>query len=66
MNAPGVVHELPPVGGTCTRCCLALPAELPAADLYSRDPDQITCTVRAAAELPADQDDGESPFGWRG
>ncbi|MFF5968181.1 hypothetical protein ACFY64_31560 [Streptomyces collinus] len=66
MSAPAdVVHEMPPTGGRYTRCCLALPADLPEADLYSRDPGRITCTAaRRIAEMPVDTDRGESPFGW--
>ncbi|MEU6595063.1 hypothetical protein ABZ923_38700 [Streptomyces sp. NPDC046881] len=65
MNAPVVVvHEMPPAGGAHTRCCLTLPAELPTLDLFTRDPDRVTCTVRQAAELAVDSDRGESPFGW--
>jgi hypothetical protein len=40
--------------------------ELPRADLFTTDPDRVTCTVRTVAELVVDTDDGESPFGWRG
>ncbi|MDQ1018822.1 hypothetical protein [Streptomyces afghaniensis] len=59
-----VVHDMPPSGGACTSCCLLLPDELPVVDLYTRDPQQVTCTVRHQAEMPVDNDGGESPFGW--
>jgi hypothetical protein len=55
---------MPPTGGACTSCCLALPTELPEIDLYTRDSASVTCTVRNLAELPVDSDRGESPFGW--
>jgi hypothetical protein len=59
-----LVHELPPAGGAYTSCCLSLPADLPAADLYTRDPQRATCAMRITAETPVDTDRGESPFGW--
>jgi hypothetical protein len=66
MKIPrGVVHENPPVGGTYTRCCLTIPADLPLNDLFTCDPQRVTCTLRQAAELVVDSYDGESPFGWR-
>ncbi|MEU1853960.1 hypothetical protein ABZ499_33055 [Streptomyces sp. NPDC019990] len=66
MSAPPtvVVHEMPPPGGAYTHCCLTLPAELPHLDLFTRDPERVTCTVRDVAELVVDNDRGESPFGW--
>ncbi|WP_328434527.1 hypothetical protein [Streptomyces sp. NBC_00425] len=65
MNGEGLVHEMPRAGGTVTGCCLTVPAELPTLDCFTRDPGRVTCTVRTVAELTVDQDDGESPFGWR-
>ncbi|MFF0092761.1 hypothetical protein ACFYSF_22750 [Streptomyces canus] len=69
MSAPAaptvlVVHEMPPAGGAYTSCCLSVPAELPLLDVFTRDTERVTCTVRHAAELPVDSDRGESPFGW--
>ncbi|MGV9913417.1 hypothetical protein [Streptomyces tendae] len=65
MKAPTVVvHEMPPPGAAHTSCCLTQPAELPHLDLFTRDPQRVTCTVREWAEAPVDSDRGESPFGW--
>ncbi|PWI16041.1 hypothetical protein DI272_19105 [Streptomyces sp. Act143] len=61
---PGVMHQMPPTGGSYTSCCLTLPADLPDTDLFTRDPARVTCTLRQTAELPVDTDRGESPFGW--
>ncbi|MCX4458507.1 hypothetical protein OOK58_42095 [Streptomyces sp. NBC_01728] len=60
-----VLHQCPPPGGAFTPCCLSMTTELPAVDLFTTDPERVTCTVHCAAELRVDLDGGESPFGWR-
>jgi hypothetical protein len=62
---PIVLHGCPKPGGAYTPCCLRMTTELPGCDLFTTDPDRVTCTTRTLAELPADTDGGESPFGWR-
>jgi len=60
----GVVHECPPPGGSFTRCCLRTSSELPLCDLFTRDPDRVTCALPDTALVVVDTDGGESPFGW--
>lgn len=64
-TGPDVFHACPKPGGAYTPCCLRMTTELPRCDLFTTNPDRVTCTARTLAELPADTDAGESPFGWR-
>ncbi|MXM66760.1 hypothetical protein GR925_25845 [Streptomyces sp. HUCO-GS316] len=60
-----VIHACPLPGRSYTDCCLRTTTEVPRSDLFSHDPERVTCTTRTLAEIPAEQDGGESPFGWR-
>ena len=65
MSGPEeVLHSCPAPGRAYTTCCLRMTTELPACDLFTTDPARVTCTARILAELTADSDGGESPFGW--
>lgn len=64
-TGPEILHACPKPGGAYTLCCLRMTTELPDRDLFTTNPVRVTCTTRVLAELPADTDGGESPFGWR-
>lgn len=64
MSSRSTVHECPPRGESLTPCCGRAPTDLPDDDRITTVVWQVTCRVRAYAELQVDTDRGESPFGW--
>lgn len=62
MNDHRPVHLCPPAGSRILPCC---DRDVDAAVRLTNFAHEVTCTDRKIAELKADTDDGESPFGWR-
>lgn len=57
-------HACPAPGEEALSCCGIHPIDMPIRDQVSADPREITCRIRAHAELTSPLDRGESPFGW--
>ncbi len=65
MTGTEHVHLCPPVGSGLTPCCDRPVSALAPRDRITTYGHEVTCTERALAVLVVEQDDGESPFGWR-